>query len=198
MVDFNVYKFSMTGTENNVEEVVELVIQAQKGNEVAFGQLYDLYFQKIYRFIFYRTGHKQTAEDLTEEVFIKAHAKISTLSEPKVFKGWLYQIARNGIIDYYREKKLTVDLQDVENTLEYETNIVDIVNLQYQQAVLLKLLKELGAEQQAVIKMKFLEDLDNGEIAQLLGKSEGAIRVIQHRALNKLLELKKMLDEDNE
>jgi len=161
-------------------------------------QIYDLYFQKIYKFVYYRVGHKEIAEDLAEDVFIKAHAKIASLAQDNQFLGWLYQIARNAVIDYYRQKKLTVDLKDVENTLEYETNVVDLMSLEYQQAILLKLLKELGADQQAVIKMKFLEDLDNSEIAQIMETSESNIRVIQHRALTKLIELRKKLeDEDN-
>ena len=178
--------------DENAQERAQLVKKAQGGSEAAFGQVYDLLFQKIYRFIFYRVGHKEVAEDLAEEVFIKAFGKLGTLDKPEVFLGWIYRIARNTVIDYYREKKLTVSLEDVENTLEYETNTVDLLQLEYEQAALLKLLKELGAEQQAVIKLKFLEDLSNAEIAVILNKTEGAIRVIQHRAITKLLELKKL------
>lgn len=183
--------------DENARELAQLVKKAQEGSESAFGEIYDLLFQKIYRFIYYRVGHKQIAEDLAEEVFIKAYGKITGLDKPEVFQGWLYRIARNTVIDHYREKKQTVSLEEVENTLEYETNTVDLIQLQYQQAVLLKLLKELGAEQQAVIKLKFLEDLSNSEIALILDKSEGAIRVIQHRAITKLLELKKLQDKKN-
>ena len=193
-----VYKFSSQEFSENKAELGLLAKKAKTGDETAFGQIYDLLFQKIYRFIYYRVSHKETAEDLAEEVFIKAHSRINTLNEPEVVESWLYQIARNAVVDYYRQKKLTVDLKDVENTLEYETNIIDLLNLQYQQAILLKLLKELGAEQQAVIKMKFLEDLNNLEIAEALGTNEGNIRVIQHRALLKLTELRKKLEEADE
>ena len=193
-----VYKFSSQEFSENKAELGLLAKKAKSGDETAFGQIYDLLFQKIYRFIYYRVSHKETAEDLAEEVFIKAHSRINTLNEPEVVESWLYQIARNAVVDYYRQKKLTVDLKDVENTLEYETNIIDLLNLQYQQAILLKLLKELGAEQQAVIKMKFLEDLNNLEIAEALGTNEGNIRVIQHRALLKLTELRKKLEEADE
>jgi RNA polymerase sigma-70 factor (ECF subfamily) len=74
--------------------------------------------------------------------------------------------------------------------------VIDIVNLQRQQMIFLKLLKELGAEQQIVLKLKFLENLDNAEIAELLHKNEGAIRVIQHRAIAKLQELIKKYQQD--
>ncbi|MFI5205992.1 MAG: RNA polymerase sigma factor, partial [Candidatus Paceibacterales bacterium] len=159
-------------------------------------EIYNLYFQKIYRFIYYRVGHKEMAEDLAEEVFLKAFTKIASVSENSAFLGWLYQIARNQVIDYYREKKLVVALDEIENTLEYETNVIDVVNLQQQQKVLLKLMKELMPEQQIVLKLKFFEDLENSEIAEMLHKNEGTIRVIQHRAIAKLQELIKKLEND--
>lgn len=174
-----------------------LFARAKKGEEAAFGEIYNLFFKKIYRFIFFRVGHKEVAEDLAEDVFLKAFSKIASINESGAFEGWLYQIARNLVIDYYRQKKSIVALEDIENTLEYETNVIDIVNLQEQQKVFLKLLKELGAEQQVVIKLKFLEDLENSEIAELMHKNEGAIRVIQHRAIIKLQELIKKNSENN-
>src|SRR3989344_2235254 len=195
MREYNVFSFASIKFGEENREISQLAAKAKNGDQAAFGQIYEFFFQKIYKFIFYRVGHKQIAEDVAEEVFIKAYAKIASLDRSEMFEGWLYQIARNNIVDYYRQKKLTVDLQAVENTLEYETNIVDLLNLQYQQAILLKLLKELGAEQQQVLKMKFLEDLDTAEIAEILGKSESNIRVIQHRALGKLVELRKKLEE---
>jgi RNA polymerase sigma-70 factor (ECF subfamily) len=101
------------------------------------------------------------------------------------------------VIDYYRQKKTTIDLSEVENTLEYETNVLDLVSLQEKQKILLKLLKELTTEQQQIIKLKFFEDLENSEIAVILEKSEGAIRVIQHRALIKLKELISKLEDQS-
>ncbi len=171
------------------EGFAQTLLQAQSGSESALGDLYNHYFDRLFKFIFYRVSHKETAEDLTEEVFIKVFRNLRTLSEPKAFEGWLFQIARNQVIDYYRSKRPVVPLEEIENTLEYETNIVDLVNLQTQQTVFIKLLKELSAEQQQVIKLKFLEDLDNDVIAQIMNKTEGAIRVIQHRAIARLKEL---------
>ncbi len=162
---------------------------ARSGSDQALTALYNHYFERIYRFIFYRVSHKETAEDLTEDVFVKLFAKLKDLEQTGAFEGWLFQIARNQVIDYYRSKKQTIAIEDVENTLEYETNIVDVVNLQTEQIVFIKLLKELAPEQQQVIKLKFLEELDNAVIAQMLNKTEGAIRVIQHRAIAKLKEL---------
>lgn len=189
----SVYNISSPYLSEDAEFLHTLIAKAKLGENQAFGEIYNLYFKRIYRFIFFRVGHKEVAEDLAEDVFIKAYGKISSVNENKSFDAWLYQIARNSVIDYYRQKKTTVAIEDVENTLEYETNIIDIVSLNQQQQFLLKLIKELSSEQQIVIKLKFLENLENDEIAEIIQKSEGAIRVIQHRAIAKLQELIKEL-----
>lgn len=185
---------------NNLSSVKleQIIAKAQDGVNDAKTEIYETYHLRVYKFIYYRVSHKETAEDLTEDVFVKAFAGIGKLSEPKAFEGWLFQIARNLVIDYYRRKKQLIPLDCVENTLEYDTNVVDIINLQLEQSILIKLLKELSDEQQSVIKMKFFEDLDNITIAALLNKTEGAIRVIQHRAINKLKELLTELSNKNQ
>lgn len=184
-----VFNISPMKLEDNSPISAFLLKKAQNSDETALTEIYGLFFRKIYNFVYYRVSHKETAEDLAEEVFVKAFAKLSSVKDEKSFEGWLYSIARNLVIDYYRQKKTTVALEDVENTLEYETNVVDVVNLDQQQKQLLKVLKGLGAEQQVVIKLKFFEDLSNSEIAELLHKNEGAIRVTIHRALSKMQEL---------
>jgi RNA polymerase sigma-70 factor (ECF subfamily) len=185
----SVFSISSHSSEENREVLAPLLAKAKRGEQEAFGEIYNLYFKKIYQFIFYRVSAKEIAEDLTEDVFLKAFTKIASLKEDVTFAGWLYQIARNKVIDHYREKKIVVALDEVENTLEYESNIIDVVNLEHQQKVLLKFMKELTSEQQVVLKLKFFEDLDNAEIADAIGKNEGAVRVIQHRAITKLQEL---------
>ncbi len=189
MDQFDVFRGSPPNIGENIEALHDCIGRAQHGEESAFGELYNLFFKRIYRFVFYRVGHKEIAEDLAEDVFIKAYGKIKGLKEKGAFEGWLYQIARNRVIDYYREKQMTVSLDELENTLEYEMNLIDVVSLQEEQKYFLKLVSELTPEQQAVIKMKFVEELENDEIASLLEKNEGAIRVIQHRAIAKLKEL---------
>lgn len=169
-------------------EMESLLLRAKNGDEAAFTQLYNATFQKIFRYVFFRVSHKEVAEDLTEDVFLKAFKNISTL-QSNSFEAWLYPIARNRVIDYYRSKKETVPLEAVEEILEYQSNLVDILHLQDQQKLLVKLLQELGEDQQSVIKLKFFEQLSNTEIASLLNKAEGTIRIIQFRALKKLKEL---------
>lgn len=176
-------------SQNPIGKLTEILVLAKAGQQEALADIYEAYFVRVYRFVFYRVSHKETAEDITEDVFIKAFKGLKNLEELDAFEGWLFQIARNLVIDYYRKKKQLVPLDSVENTLEYDTNVVEIINLQLEQSILIKLLKELNDEQQSVIKMKFFEDLDNSTIAKILNKTEGAIRVIQHRAITKLKDI---------
>lgn len=179
----------MVSDANKNPELHNLVQKACDGDETAFGQIYDLYFEKVYRFVFYRVNHKEAAEDLVSETFIRVWNKLSEINGPESFNGWVYQIARNLVIDYYRSRKVVIDLNDLENVLVYEDNILDKTDLQYQQKTFLDALKKLTADQQLVIKLKFIDELDNDEIAKILDKSEGAIRVIQHRAVAELKNL---------
>lgn len=186
----HVYMNEHTNINNNpIGKFSEILTLAKAGEQDALADIYEAYYLRIYRFIFYRVSHKETAEDLTEDVFVKAFAGLKNLSQLDAFEGWLFQIARNLVIDYYRKKKQLVPLDAIENTLEYDTNVVDIINLKLEQSILIKILKELNDEQQTVIKMRFLEELDNTTIAKLLNKTEGSIRVIQHRAITKLKEI---------
>lgn len=186
---------SPSNHNENGQSTETLIQQAISGDSAAFGQLYDQYFEKIYRFVYYRVNHRETAEDLVAEVFIKAYDKLSEIRGTKAFNGWLYQIARNLIIDHYRSKKISVDIYELENVLTYDDNLFDKANFSFQQTIFLANLQKLTSDQQIVIKLKFIDDLDNSEIAALLGKSEGAIRVIQHRAIN---ELKNLLPQDQD
>jgi RNA polymerase sigma-70 factor (ECF subfamily) len=173
-------------TEEQLKSNLE---KAQNGDQQAFALIYDHFSEKIYRFIYFRVGHKEIAEDVLSDTFVKGWQKITQINSPAALSAWLYQIAKNNIIDYYRIKKETIDLSEVENFLEDEVNSVDTTNLNIEQKQLLELVDELPDEQREVIKYKFFEDLENEEIAYIMNKSEGAIRVIQHRAINKLKEL---------
>ena len=180
---------SILDPNSNPQNLEVLVKKACQGDETAFGQIYDLYFQKVYRFVYFRVNHRQAAEDLVSEVFIKAWDKMAKLEDARAFNGWIFQIARNLVIDYYRSRKQNIDLTLLENVLVYEDNMVDRTNLSFQQKFFLENLKHLTDEQQLVIKLKFLDELDNSEIGKILDKSEGAIRVIQHRAITELKNL---------
>lgn len=163
--------------------------KAQKLDREAFGLIYDHFSEKLYRFIFFRVGHKELAEDILADTFVKAWTKIEQVSNAKAFTSWIYQIAKNNVIDYYRVKKVTVDLEEVVDILEDASSPIEDANLMIEQRVVVELIEHLAPDQQQVIRYKFFEDLENIEIAQIMGRSEGSIRVIQHRAIIRLKEL---------
>lgn len=172
-------------------EEQKLIGQAKKGDGAAFGQLYDHYIEPIYRFVHIKTGSKHEAEDLTHEVFLSAWQNLKTYKhQGHPFSSWLYQIARNKVIDHYRTRKPQTSIDGLDEDV---LKIVGAVENNLETALVMDNVKlaiaQLGQEQQDVIIMKFIEDLSNEEIAKTLGKSEGAVRLLQHRAVNNLKEL---------
>jgi len=167
----------------------ELLIQkAKNGEREAFGKLYDHYMPKIYRFVLFKISIKHDAEDLTHQVFSHALEHIGSY-EPHGFplSSWLYRIASNTVIDYYRTFKNNLDIENVpeEKFAEQsgsETKFDSSLNMER----VLKAIQKLDSDQQNVIIMKFVDELSNKEIAKAIEKTEGAIRVIQHRALKQL------------
>lgn len=179
----------MTDGSKKNTNLDELVRKAAQGQEAAFSELYDLYFDKIYRFVYFRVNHREQAQDLVSETFIKVWGRLRDMEDFSSFNSWLFQIARNLVIDYYRTKKIQVDLNLLENVLIYEDDLVNRTDVSLQEKIFLEALKKLNPDQQVVIKLKFIEDLENAEIAKILDKTEGAVRVIQHRAIKELKNL---------
>lgn len=171
------------------EELNNLLTQAQSGNREAFGLIYDEYSGKIYKFIFFRVGHKEVAEDILSDTFVKAWNKIDQVNSYKALSSWLYQVAKNNVIDYYRIKREIVALEEVESILEDPKNLIEEANLNLEQKKLFDLVLQLPKDQSAVIRYKFFEELETAEIAQIMNKTEGAVRVIQHRAVGNLKKL---------
>ena len=175
---------SLTSEQN---KVIRLVKRAIRGDFAAFGELYGVYLDRIYRYVFYQVKDKMTAEDVTEEVFLKAWKAIkSCRGKERTFSSWLYRIAHNNVIDIFRsqQKKWTVDMETV---AELNQPAVEIeTELDHQE--ILNSLTDLPPNQRQVIILKFIEGLDNFEIERIIGKSQGAIRVLQTRALAKLRE----------
>ena len=169
----------------------KLIEMAIGGEASAFGSLYDYYQPKIYRFVFIKVSRREEAEDLTHQVFVNAWLNIKNYREMGFPLGsWLYQIARNQVIDYYRTRKKESSLEEmdseyfaVRNDSEYAFD-ADLEMARVKGAV-----QKLKPEQQDIIILRFVEDLSPKEIAEVIGKSEGAVKLIQHRALNQLRKL---------
>lgn len=177
-------------------EEKELITGACKGESACFGQLYDRHAPRIYRFIFLKTGNKNDAEDLTHEVFLAAWRTIETYTAQKhiPFTSWLYHIARNRVIDYYRKTKKNISLDEIlqGNTLPAELvgvthhHITNALHTKFEMQTIMNALGRLNDDQQNVLIMRYIEDLSPKEIGNAIGKTAGAVRLIQHRALKQL------------
>ena len=138
-----------------------------------------------------KVSHAEEAEDLTHEVFMSAWQNIGSYkSKGFPFSSWLYQIARNRVIDHYRTKKFHTDIESVEGEVagleaKIEIDLENSLSLEVVKAMLQK----LTPEQQDVILMRFMEERTHKEIAAAMKKSEGSVRLMQHRAVNTLKRL---------
>jgi RNA polymerase sigma-70 factor, ECF subfamily len=172
------------------QEVETIVDRAVCGDTDAFGRLYDIYADRIYRHIYYRTSNADDARDLTQEVFAKAWQGLPKYKRTKTpFLGWLFTISHNKIIDYYRTKKDQTYLNDeidLENQVSSPENLAESA---FTQQEIRKAILQLPEDQQQVVLMNFIEGFEYSEIAAALKKNEGNIRVIMHRGLKKMREI---------
>lgn len=164
----------------------QIIKECQKGNLDNFGLIYDDFFDKIYRFIYYKTHHKQTAEDLTSKTFIKALEKINSFDSKKgLFSSWIYRIARNNVIDYYRTNKKNFDISgiwDLGESKDFDKTIDDRDKL----AQVSRYLKKFKPEQREIIIMRIWDGLSYKEISEIIGKKEGNCKMIFSRTMTKL------------
>lgn len=166
----------------------QLVLQAQAGSAEAFGQLYDAYMERIYRFIYFRVEDQQTAEDLTSQVFLRAWNNLDRFRLGRTpYLAWLYTIAHNAVIDHYRTRKVTIALEDVRlSQPDYAEVVENNIDFAVEMKSIKSAMQTLTDDQQQVLTLKFIEGMSNDEIAQHLGKREGAVRALQMRGLRAL------------
>jgi RNA polymerase sigma-70 factor (ECF subfamily) len=163
----------------------------------AFGELYDRFVERVYRYLYFRTGSHPEAEDLTEQVFLKAWEAMGRYRwQGRPFVAWLYRLAHNSHIDYVRTQRPTTSLNNDDRPIELASPAAAVALSRALDADLLsRALGELTVDQQQVIVMKFIDGLDNEQIAQSMDKREGAIRALQMRAL---LSLRRVLESQGE
>ncbi len=157
-------------------------------DEQAFSELYGLYLDPIYRFILKRTGHVQTAEDLTSDIFHKVFLHLKSFDPHKAsFRTWIYQIASNRIIDYWRieGKKKTEDIEELQIVNENDNPARDIINEEEKRRIQ-SLLTVLPEKQQKVVTLKYFSELSYEEIADVMKISSNNVGVLLHRALKTL------------
>jgi RNA polymerase sigma-70 factor (ECF subfamily) len=174
-----------------IEDERNLIIRAKGGEAEAFGLLYDEYLPKIYRFVLLKTGHREEAEDLTHQVFLQAWKSLKNYNDQGYpFSSWLYRIARNLAIDYYRRFKLNVPFEEAEIFGERDQrDLAASFDLSQESIKLTAAVQKLKDNEQAVIIMRFIDELSVKETAAAIDKSEGAVKLIQHRAIQKLRKL---------
>ena len=177
--------------DSQVQDERELIRRAKEYDPLAFAEIYERYYQKIYNYVYYRVSDGPVAEDICAEVFVKALEAIDSFTFRGIpFSAWLYRIAGNLVIDYYRRQPTQPDMSLDDN----RSLIADDspgVNLErhFSQQELRQALKGLTPDQQQVVILKFVDGLSNSEVAQILGKTEGAVKSLQHRALASLARL---------
>ncbi|HSW57258.1 MAG TPA: sigma-70 family RNA polymerase sigma factor [Dehalococcoidales bacterium] len=171
-----------------MQDEVALVQRAQKKDAQAFSEIYEAYFDKIYRYISVRIRNEMEAEDLTQQVFMKMLHSISGYKLQGVpFSSWIYRIAHNQVVDFMRQhnKKATVDIEglplpdtgdDPQHLMERQFDITELK----------KAMQHLTESQQEVLALRFTGEIPIAQCAEIMGKSEGAIKALQHSAVQSL------------
>lgn len=161
-------------------------IACQKKDLSQFSFLYEKYVKKIYNFIYYRTFHKETAEDLTSKVFIKALENINKFNPQKgKFSSWLYQVARNIVIDYYRSQKQELNFEEFWGIASNQNLSA---SLDQKQAIeeIKTYLQKLDSLQRDIVIMRLWDELSYKEISQIIGKSEAACKMCFSRVMQSM------------
>lgn len=175
-------------TQEEKERLEQLVLRCQSGDKEAFGDLYDLLAEKIYRFVFFKTK-AEDAEDLTEIIFLKIWEKIASYTNTETaFTAWALKIANNTVIDYYRTHRPLFPLSETADLTDEndENNPKTIAEKSLNQTFVQAALRELPAPYREIIVLKYIEDLSNEEISLVTDRSQISVRVMHHRALHKL------------
>jgi RNA polymerase sigma-70 factor (ECF subfamily) len=178
------------GDDMHEESDSALIARTQEDPE-AFGLLYERYVGRIYNYIYYRTGNHQDAEDLTARTFYQALRHISRyVDRGAPFSAYLYRIAHNAVANWHRDRsrRQIISLDElVMGTLKREGPASQAEERE-KQALLLQVVRQLPPERQQLLVLKFVEQMRNAEIAEAMGRTEGAIKSLYHRTLVALRE----------
>ena len=184
----------MPDIEFNEEDVLT---RASQGDRDAFGLLYERYIERIFNYVYYRTGNLHDAEYLTARVFQRAMNPIQNYTDRGVpFSAWLYRIAHNLVANWHRDRsrRQEIPINDVpvlpSKGDHPERNLVR----SQEQDALLRFIRRLPGERQNLLILKFVENMSNAEIGAIMGRSEGAVKSLYHRTL---LALRDQLGDQN-
>jgi RNA polymerase sigma-70 factor (ECF subfamily) len=164
----------------------DVLARASQGDKDAFGELYEHYTERIFNYVYYRTGNVHDAEDLTARVFQRAMNHIRNYTDRGIpFSAWLYRIAHNLVANWHRDRsrKQEIPLDDVPILPAKGDHPETALVRTEQQDALLRLIRRLPSERQNLLILKFVENMSNAEIGQIMGRSEGAVKSLYHRTL---------------
>ena len=169
------------------QEERALVDRAIQRDQEAFGDLYDMHVSRVYRHVYYMVGNAAEAEDLTAQAFLQAWAAIERYQfRGAPFVSWVMRIAHNLGVSHLRSRKPGTELPEILVDQSREGNPEEVLQRQAEGDRVREAILHLRDEHRRVIILRFVQDLDYGEVAEIVGKSVPAVRVIQHRALNAL------------
>lgn len=160
------------------------LVERAKEDPAAFGELYDHYFGQIYRFVYSRLHSQEAAEDITSEVFFKALRAIGRYRPSgHPFSAWLYQISVNAIADHYRAKRPESDLDSVIGVASSDRSVEEAISERDEAARVWAAIDTLPVHQRTALSLKLGEDLKLAQIGEIMGKSEGAVKLLIHRGM---------------
>jgi RNA polymerase sigma-70 factor, ECF subfamily len=171
--------------DSEAKRVRELVDRAQQGDRDALEELYLIHFDRIYGYLHVSVGNRHDAEDLTTQTFLKMLESIGKFKwQSAPFSAWLFRIAHNLAMDHFRATKRWQPEEEVPEPAADESTSAEAGALESMgQKSMFELIEDLSPEQQQVLTLKFVFNFANAEAATILGKTEGAIKSLQHRAL---------------
>jgi RNA polymerase sigma-70 factor (ECF subfamily) len=168
------------------------LIEKAKNDMDSFAKLYDLYVDDVFRFVYFRIGHKEEAEDITARTFEKAIKSIKKFKwKGYSFKTWLYVIAKNIVIDNFKAKKITISIEQLNfDTKDEESRSVeDITEIRVYREEMMKALENLSDEYKEILILRYIEELSIKEVMEITGKTMDAVKSLTKRALKRLKEV---------
>lgn len=184
----------ITKTTERIRSISEhkLIEAAREGNAEAFGKLYLIYLDRIYRFIFFRVNcDQQLAEDLSQTVFYKAFQKITTFhmgNGQGTIQAWFYRIAQNCIYDHFRTRKQSISIELAEEVGKCDSVLDELIH-EDKTKKLMAAISELNEEQKTVVTLRYIQDCSYEDIAIVVNKRPEAVRMIASRGVKKLQEI---------
>lgn len=164
------------------------LVFAAKVNPEAFGELYEKYVNRIYNYHYRHTSSRTEAEDLSSRTFYRALRSLQSYRETGApFQAWLFRIAHNLVVNWYRDHQnrptVSIDVEDAPRLISSIVSPETWVSTAETQQKLLKVIESLPKDRKALIILKFVDHMSNAEIAEILGRTEGAIKALYHRTL---------------